>query len=103
MIVDLEVSGGFAAMPGLVQSHRIDTAALDPARADEVESLVQTADFFRLPSRIDTAARGAADYFTYTIRVEGARGDHTVVMTDPVMDPALSRLIEILRTSSPAP
>jgi len=101
MIVDLEVSGGFAAIPGLAQTHRIDTATFDPARAEEVESLVRSVDFFALPSRIDTTGRGAADYFTYTIRVESDHGDHTVVATDPVTDPNLMRLIEILRTSPP--
>jgi hypothetical protein len=100
--ITLEVSGGFAALPGLNAPRSIDTAALDHARATEIESIVRSVRFFELPARVDTTNPGAADFITYTITIEDADREHTVMLTDPVSDERLIRLIDHLRTSPPS-
>lgn len=99
MNITLEVSGGFAAAPGLSAPHVIDTAAIDPARASEIELIVRSTHFFDLPARVSTPAPGAADYFVYALTIKDGDRVHTVVLTDPVSDDGLMRLIDILKTS----
>jgi hypothetical protein len=95
----LEVSGGFAALPQLSRPQSIDTEAIDPARARELESIVRDVDFFALPVRSDTTSPSAADLITYSITVQNQGREHTVELTDPVSDERLMRLIDTLRTS----
>jgi hypothetical protein len=60
---------------------------------------VASTQFFGLPARVDTTSPGAADYITYTITIEDDDREHTVILTDPVSDERLVRLIDHLRTS----
>src|SRR4051812_24654843 len=99
MNITLEVSGGFAALPQLSQPQSVDTEALDPTPARELESIVRETNFFELPVRSHTASPGAADYFTYRITVKDGGREHTVELTDPVPDERLTRLIDTIRTS----
>jgi hypothetical protein len=101
MQITLEISGGFASTPGLNAPYTIDTSAIDPARASELESIVRDAHFFELPARLNTTNPNAADYFAYAIKIEDGDRVHTVGLTDPVSDEGLTRLIDILRTMSP--
>jgi hypothetical protein len=99
MKITLEVSGGFAALPQLSKPRSIDTEAVDPARARELESIVRDANFFELPVRSDTTSPSAADLFTYSITVKDEDREHTVELTDPVSDERLIRLIDTLRSN----
>lgn len=99
MKITLEVSGGFAPTPSLSAPHSIDTSLIDAALAREILSIVQEAHFFDLPGRVSSAPRGAADYFVYAITIKDGDKVHSVVLTDPVSDPALVRLIDILKAS----
>lgn len=80
-----------------------DTAHIAPHVADQLESLVRESRFFDRPARIDTAARGAADYLTYTITIEDEQRIHTVQMTDPITDETLERLVSELQTMARPP
>jgi len=102
MKITFEVSGGFAALPQLSKPRLIDTDAIDPVRARELESIVRESNFFALPVRPDTTSRGAADFFTYSITIQDEGRKHTVELTDPVSDERLMRLIDTLRASPSA-
>lgn len=101
MQITLEISGGFAPTPTLSEPYAIDTSTINPARASEVESIIREAQFFGLPARLKTTNPGAADYLTYVIKVKDGERTHSVVLTDPISDEGLTRLIDILRDSSP--
>lgn len=98
MKLTLEVSGGFAAIPGLSRPRTIDTSTLDAASAGELESLVNDIAFFACPPVIDTAAKGAADFQTYVVTVHDGARLHSVRLTDPITDPALAQLVARIQT-----
>ncbi|MDB6151922.1 MAG: hypothetical protein JWL90_375 [Chthoniobacteraceae bacterium] len=59
-------SGGFA---GLVQRVAdVDTHLLDAAKAQKIEALVQSTQFFKLPPRVAGDAKGA-DFQIYEITI----------------------------------
>jgi len=97
MNITIEISGGFAAVPGLNRPFTIDTKGLDTQLASELESLVREAKFFERPAVIDTTAKGAADYYIYVITVQDGTSSHTVRLTDPITDPSLERLVSRLQ------
>ena len=99
MRVSLQVDGGFAFFPGLNRSVSLDTAQIEPHQAAQIESLVQSANFFAQPSFLGTAAPGAADYRTYTLSVEDGQKVHVVRAQDPVQDQKLGELIACLEGS----
>lgn len=105
MKITIEISGGFAPLPGLSRPVIIDTSTIDPALARQVESLVQDAAFFQRAAVIDTAPKGAADYRTYTVTVQDGSRVHTIRLTDPITDASLERLVSrlqaIARTAKP--
>ncbi len=98
MKLTLEISGGFAAIPGLSRPRTVDTAMLDVVSAAEFESLVNDGAFFTRPSVINTAAMGAADFQTYVVTVHDGVRLHSVRLTDPITDPALAQLVAKLQT-----
>ncbi|MDN4475279.1 hypothetical protein QQX09_05330 [Demequina sp. SYSU T00192] len=97
MIIALEVSGGFVAAPGLAESHRLDTGTLEPALAREVEAIVGGVDAFALPPQVGESRPGGADRFTYALTFRDDDRVHAVELTDPIADPSLARLVEIVR------
>lgn len=100
MKISLEISGGFFASPAMSAPTVIDTAAIDPKRASEVEAIVQDVSFFQLPRQMTTAPSGAADHFVYTLEIKDGDHEHTVVLTDPIPDDGLVQLIHIIRTEA---
>ena len=96
MRVRFQVSGGIAAFPGLAAPRTIDVDALEPDARATVNRLVHDAHFFDLPSRLP-APRGSADYQSYEITIEDGQRQHTVVVSDPVTQPALQALVAQLR------
>jgi hypothetical protein len=100
MKITFEMSGGFAHIPALSRPVITDTEHVDTRLADRLESLVQESSFFDRPPRLDTRAKGAADYRTYTITVQDGPRVHTVELTDPITDQNLDRLVSFLRNMS---
>ena len=96
MRVRFQVSGGIAALPGLAAPRVIDVDALDPAERASIERLVHDAHFFNLPPRLP-APKGSADCQSYQIDIEDGPRQHTVVVSDPVTDPAVQALVAQLR------
>ena len=97
MNITFQMSGGFAYIPGLSRPVIIDTAQIDPQVANQLEFLVRESRFFDQPARVDTTAKGAADYRTYTITLQDGPRIHTVQLTDPITDANLERLVSRLQ------
>jgi hypothetical protein len=85
-------SGGFA---GMVQTFGIETEALPPKEAQELENLVESADFFSLPEQIVSDPPGA-DRFQYMITVEAGGRRHRVSAGENALPENLRPLVEKL-------
>ncbi len=92
MRVHFSVGGGVAYLPGLAKPVIIDSDQLSKTDAAELKRLVDAANFFALPSKINPPPPGAADYFQYTITIEQGKQRHTVEWTDLAEDPNLRQL-----------
>jgi hypothetical protein len=92
MRIGLEVSGGFAAVPGLSRSIVVDTAEQPLSVASELDHLVLAAQLGS-SLKVLPAPEGAADMLTYRLTVQ--RGDRTYVVqfTDAIPDQALQDLV----------
>ena len=84
MIIEFERKGGFA---GIRISTVIDTNELSAEDSEKVHSMVQTSDFFNLPTKVDVSKiKGAADYFNYKISIKKNDTKHYIERTDLTMD-----------------
>jgi hypothetical protein len=95
MRIDFRVLGGLAAFPGLAAPVTIHCDALPATENARLHDLVGRADFFALPS----AEPGAAtpDARAYTIAVDDGGRRKTVTVREPIADPALRDLVDMLR------
>ncbi len=97
MRISLERTGGFA---GMTRNTTVDTASLPSHQANQLPSLLEAADFFNLPTDIETPAN-QRDRFQYRLTVEDKEKQHTVTVSEAAMPGTLRPLIEWLdRTSS---
>jgi hypothetical protein len=97
MRITFTTEGGFAFFPGLSQPAVIDSDDLSAAEATDLERLLDSIRFFDLPEDCRVLHRGAADYRQYTITVESENRHHTVHLADPVENPRLQALIDLLQ------
>jgi hypothetical protein len=97
MQITLTTQGGIASFPGLQRPVTVSLDQLAPDMQTELRKLVDACDFFNLPEHLDPPARGAADYRTYVITVQAPQRTHTVMVTDPVKDARIQRLIQLMR------
>lgn len=96
--ITIEISGGFAAIPGLSRPSTIDTDKIDVRLADELKFLLDQANFFSQPEVVSAALPGSADLITYIVTVQAESGAHTVRITDPITDPSLQTLVDRIRS-----
>jgi emfourin len=97
--VTIGIDGGFAYLPGLAQPRVVDAAAL-PADAVALLRSLLAAPTPRTCEAPD-ASRGA-DRRSYVIRIEEGTRRRTVTVTDPVADPGLAELIDVLLSTARA-
>jgi hypothetical protein len=91
--LELIRSGGIA---GLEERRSLDTAALEPNEAQEVEELVATADLDELVRRSPIRGRGA-DRFQYELRVEREGREQLVTVSEDQIPVRLEALFERIR------
>jgi hypothetical protein len=96
MRIQFSMEGGIAYFPGLSRPVTIDSKQLNEQEAAELKGLVDAADFFNLPAKVGSPARGAADYRQYNVTIEEGQQRHTVHATEPIGDADLRRLVEFL-------
>jgi len=103
MRIVFTTEGGLAFFPGLSRPALIDSHDLSAAEAAELARLLDSARFFELPEHSRALHRGAADYRQYTITVENGARRHTVRLVDPVENPQLQALLDLLRRHAQRP
>ncbi len=102
MHIELKREGGIAFFPGLARPRTIDVEALPPETADAIRRGVQEARFFEQPATVGTASRGAADQTRYTVTIEDGGRRHSVQLLEPVEEPHLRSLLELLQRAEKA-
>ena len=96
MRIQFKTEGGIAHLPGLSEPVTIDTHELPAEQANELERLIEVAEFFELPAT-STPPPGAADYQQYTISVTTPNRSHEARLTDPIENPRVRELVNHLR------
>lgn len=98
MRISFERSGGFA---GMMTTISIDTAKLAPTEATQVKSLVEAADFFRLPEAIASSAQ--PDRFEYHLTVAEKQRKHSITVSESCIPGTLRPLVEWLMEAARSP
>lgn len=99
MKISVERSGGFAGLTEQIAS--VDTAALEGAKAELLENLIESAGFFGLPAVIPGVAVGA-DLFQYHITVVDGPRHHSVAFVEDDAPPTapLRNIVKQLQAGS---
>lgn len=97
MRIEFKMEGGVAHFPGLSKPVSIDTEQLPEDARVELENLVEETQSFKLPAGTAPRRNKGADYFQYRITIEAGGQRHTLNLVDPVENPALQKLVGILR------
>jgi hypothetical protein len=96
MKISYQRTGGFA---GMVISFSIYTDELSSDEIEELKNLVAAADFFELPSKIESNEL-VPDQFQYIIAIETDEQQHTVEVGDVAVPEKLGILLNKLRVLS---
>ena len=99
MRIRFKSEGGIVHLPGLSEPVTIDTEELPVEQANELERLIEVADFFELPAA-SAPQPGAADYQQYTISVTTPSRSHEARLTDPIENPQVRELVNYLRVKA---
>lgn len=92
MRVFFERTGGFA---GIRMTKTIDIDTLPKSERNQLQLLIEAADFFKLPENI-TSANSQPDCFHYTITVEKGQQQHTVRVSEQAVPDTLRPFLEWL-------
>ena len=92
MKIHFERGGGFA---GTHITATIDSKELTQDEGQELGELINTANFFNLPTLIASKKRGA-DRFNYKLTVETEGKRHSVVIDEGAVTPELRTLLQWL-------
>jgi hypothetical protein len=97
MKIYFNASGGFMGGRSVVN---LDTNFLPSDEALQLRNLINSSNFFELPSKSLPPPKGAADYVQYRITIESddGRKSHTVETNDYVVNanPKIAKLIDFL-------
>ncbi|PMB25986.1 protealysin inhibitor emfourin [Fischerella thermalis] len=90
MRISLQRTGGFS---GIRKQAIVDTANLSPEETQQLYQLLEAANFYSLPPKINAPAN-QPDRFQYTITVEENNQQHTLIVGEAALSETLKRLIE---------
>lgn len=95
MKILFDQTGGLA---GINITSSVDTNSLPREEKERLEEIINSTNFFNLPSNLPPP-KNAADYYRYNITVEEDEHNckHTVELTDLSMLDGLKPLIKIMR------
>lgn len=99
MRITFQTSGGMAYFPGLAQPTVIDTKKLSATEAEELQQMIDAADFRALPKQMSESLTRGRDMRTYTITVAEGRKKHTVQFSDPIPE-ELAPLVAALQAKT---
>jgi len=78
MRITFKTDGGFAFFPGLAQPFTFESSQLGKKDAKTLQSLIEEANFFELPTSVGQAALTAADMQQQVLTIEDGTNKHTV-------------------------
>ena len=96
MRIYFERSGGFT---GIILAVELDTSRLPNEEARQLEDMVASLDFFKLPEQF-TSPNPGVDRFEYKITVSKGFRRHTVLVSESVTPEAMRPLLETLQTAA---
>ncbi|AFZ02106.1 protealysin inhibitor emfourin [Calothrix sp. PCC 6303] len=94
MQISLERTGGFA---GLSRTTTVDTANIPADKANQLSQILETANFFKLPTYIPGNI-SQPDRFQYTFTVENNGQNHTVTVSEAAITGSLKSLLEWIQS-----
>jgi hypothetical protein len=94
MKIHFERSGGLV---GSNDSIALDTNSMSPNEANHVQQLIDSSNFFNLPSKSPPPKAGSADYFHYKITVQADQREHKIQTNDITIPQELEPLIDFLQ------
>ena len=92
MKIHLERSGGFA---GMTNSTTVDTQALAPNDAKELQNLIQKSKLFERSGKSESK-KGAADYFTYKITIQNGNKEQSMECNDVDIQADVKGLVDFV-------
>ena len=103
MKIHLERSGSFA---GMTSSITVDTKALAPNDANELQTLIHKSNLFErsaksaqhapTPNTKTKTKKGAADYFTYKITIQNGDKERSMECNDINMQAEIKGLVDFV-------
>jgi len=98
MQVTVKRTGGFIGIP---LSKTIDSATLSQQEAAQLQKMMTTADFFKLPSTIPSTPQ--PDRFQYQITIDQEGKQHTVTVSETAVSANLKPLLNWLMAQPAQP
>lgn len=97
MNITYSIEGGVAYFPGLARPKSFNTSDLPDETAQQLQNLIKSIDFFRLPAQIGTPSRSSADLQKITLTVEEGKNSHTIVISEPTENTQLRELLKLVQ------
>ncbi|MBE9213482.1 hypothetical protein IQ247_12520 [Plectonema cf. radiosum LEGE 06105] len=91
MLISLERSGGFTGIGKVIT---IDTTKIPQHQAEQLPILLESANFFHLPTYIAADSTPNRDRFQYTITVEDEDKQHSITIEESSIPGTLRPLID---------
>ena len=102
MRIRFGTEGGFASFPGLRAPVEIDTNDLPEEEAAGLVRRVREARLFERPAEPEETPSGAADLRLHTVTIHEGSRSRTVRIREPIDDPALRALVDVLEARARA-
>jgi hypothetical protein len=96
MRISLERTGGFA---GLSRTTTVDTTNISEEKAKQLPQILETADFFNLPTYI-AGNTSQPDRFHYRFTIENNGQSHTVSVGEAAINGSLKSLLEWINNTT---
>lgn len=100
MLVSLERSGGFAAIPGLSARIDVETSTLSPDDASALEGLVHRLGLLDAVEEADQPGRAVPDARHFVVIVEDGGACRRRAFHDPLPSPDHAELVHLLESSA---
>jgi len=91
MFISLERSGGFTGIGKVIT---VDTTKIPQHQAEQLRILLESANFFNLPTYIAADSTPNRDRFQYTITVEDKNKQHAITVGESSIPGNLKPLID---------
>ncbi len=97
MRITFKTDGGFAFFPGLAQPFTFESSQLGKKDAKTLQSLIEKACFFELPTSVGQVALTAADMQQQILTIEDESKSHTVKLVSDA-SPEVQALFDHVQT-----